>query len=654
MAAAVLFAGTLKSGFDPAAFDRSVTPQEDLYSYVNGAWLKQTAMPGDRVTYGAFTELSDKTEADLQAVIEDVIARPNRPRGSPLQQIADLYLSATNEARLEELGASPIEPELRRIDAAQSASDIAAEAGHLSSIGVGGPFAGTTGLDPMTAGRTIARISPGGTLLPDRDYYVRDDAPFRDVRVKYEAYLRRLFELTSREKPAEDARDVLAFETAIARLQWPDSPGADARVTLRQLPTDMPGFDWTAWAKPQGIDRAPAVIFAEAPFFREFAALVPQVPLPTLKAWLASRYITAAAPFLSRAFDTARFDFFGTVLTGQQRPRARNRRGVTMVSGYLGDAIGKLYVERHFSSAARQRVQAILANVVEAYRGALRESDWLSPVAKREALEKLSALSTGVGYPERWRDYRALVVKPDDLAGNWLRALTFEGQYRLSNPAGTAGGEWVMPPQTVNAYYSAAMNEITLPAAVLQPPVFDVDADDAVNYGAAGSLIGHEIGHAFDDRGRRFDGAGNVRDWWTPADAERFAERTAALVRQLNLYEPLPGIHVNGSLTAAETAADLGGLTIALRAYKLSLKGKPAPVLDGLTGEQRFFLGWARMWRAKDRDEYLRATLQTTAYLPGRLRAHASATNIDGFFDVFGVKPGNRLYRAPVDRVRIW
>ena len=325
-----------------------------------------------------------------------------------------------------------------------------------------------------------------------------------------------------------------------------------------------------------------------------------------------------------------------------------------MVNGYLGDALGKLYVEKHFPVQARNRVQKILANVIDAYRGALRESPWLSADARREALEKLSALSTGVGYPARWREYGALTIRADDLLGNWQRALKFDSQTRLTNVAGSAGGEWAMPPQTVNAYYSAAANEIVLPAAILQPPLFDLGADDAVNYGALGALIGHEIGHAFDDRGRRFDGSGAVRDWWTDADAAAYGERAAKLIAQMNAYEPLPGVRVNGVLAATESMGDLGGLEIAFRAYKLSLKGKRSPVVDGLSGEQRFFMGWAQIWRARERDEYVRSTLQTSVYLPAALRANAAVSNVDGFFEAFGVKPGNRLYRPPAERVRIW
>ena len=652
-------AQSLKSGLDVAGFDRSVLPQDDLYRYVNGGWLARTAIPGDRVSHGAFTEIADKTEQDLRAIIEEVTARANRPRGSAAQQIADLYTSVVDEARLEQLGASPIQPQLRRIDAIRSTRDLAAEAGYLSSIAAGGPFGGTIGLDPLNPGAPVARVTQGGTLLPDRDYYLKNEEPFAGVRAKYRRYLTRIFELAGRASPQEDAVAVLALETALARVQWTESESRNSaatytRFTLRQLAAEMPGFDWAAWAKPQGIDRSPAVILAQPSFFKAFAAMVPEVPLAAWQAWLVSRYVTAAAPYLSNAFNDARFDFFGAVVTGQALPRTRWKRGVSMVNGYLGDAIGKLYVEKHFSQDARLRVQKMLANVIEAYRSALRDATWMAPQTKHEALEKLSAISTGVGYPVRWRDYSGLTIRPDDLLGNWQRALKFESQTRLGNVAGTAGGEWPMTPQTVNASYSPATNEIILPAAILQPPLFDLSADEAVNYGAAGALMGHEIGHAFDDRGRRFDGAGTVRDWWTDVDARAYQERVGRLVAQMNTYEPLPGLRVNGELAWSESMGDLGGLAIAFRAYQLSLKGKRSPVIDGLTGEQRVFMGWAQIWRSKEREEFLRSTLQTSPYLPASLRANAAASNIDGFFEAFGVKPGNRLYRVPVERVRIW
>lgn len=648
-----------RSGFDVAEFDRTTPPQDDLYRHVNGSWLRRTEIPSDRVTYGVFAELAEKTERDLRVIVEAIAAKPQHPRGSAAQQIADLYRSTLDAEGVERLGAAPLAPELRRIEAAAATRDIAAEAGQLSAVAAGGPFAGTMGLDPLNPGAPVVRITQGGVLLPDRDYYLSSEASYVTIREEYVRYLSRIFRLVGRSTPDEDARAVLAFETALATIQWSQADSRDisktyVRFTLKQLMTEMPGFDWYAWARPQGIDRSPAVILAQPSFFKAFAALIPTVPLSTLKAWLVSRYVTAAAPYLSSSFDMARYDFFGVTLTGQKAPRERWKRGVSMVSVFLGDALGRFYVEKHFPPPTRARVQQLLANTITAFRDALRGAGWLSPQARREALEKLSALSTGVGYPSRWRDYRALTIKPDDLFGNWQRALAFENQYHLGNVAGTAGGEWPLPPQTVNAYYTPATNEIVLPAAIFQPPLFDVNADDAVNYGAAGALIGHELGHAFDDRGRRYDGVGAVRDWWTAGDADRFAERNARLIAQLNALEALPGLHVDGPLTGGETAADIGGLAVALQAYRASLKGATAPIIDGLTGEQRFFLAWARMWRSTERDEYIRSTVHVIPYLPAALRANIAASNVDGFFDAFNVQPSHRLYRPPAQRIRIW
>jgi len=631
-----------RSGLDPATFDRSVRPQDDLFRHVNGAWLKTTEIPPDRVSYGTHAELADRTDVDLKAVIDGVIAQRTRPNGSAAQQIADLYLSATDEARIERLGAAPLQPELARIDAIASATDLAAEAGRLSAIGAGGPFAGSTRADPDRPGTPIVHVVPGGTLLPDRSYYDSQDPAIAAVRAKYEAYLRLIFQLTSRDAPEDGARDVLALETTIARAQWDDSgSAAEERFTLRELDTKMPGFDWTAWGRAQGLDRTPAVMLARPAFFRTFAALGPRVPMRTWRNWLVARYVTAAAPFLSSAFDNARYDFFGATLTGQVAPRTRWKRGVSMVNAFLGDAAGRLYVERVFPSTARARARRLVASIMDAYREALRDAAWMRPPDRRAAQATLATMSAGVGYPDEWRDYTGFVVKPDDLFGNWQRGLVFENGERLrrvapsaSPRAGAASGAWFQPPQTVDAFYAPDANEIFVPAAILQPPIFDAEADDAVNYGAAGATIAHEITHAFVGSVDGFD--------------------AGPLMAQLGAYEPLPGLHVNGRTTAVESFADLGGLAVAFRAYEQSLKGRPSPVIDGLSGEQRFFMAWARMWRAKERPEYVRSMMETSGHLPATLRANFAAGNIDGFYEAFAVKPGDALFRPPASRVRVW
>lgn len=646
------------SGIDRASLDESVRPQDDLFSHVNARWSATTPMPPDRVSYGTFAELADKTEADLRVLIEEAAA--GRQGGASARQVGDLYASITDERRLETLGDAPIRPELTKIEAIAAPAQLAAEAGFLSSIAAGGPFGGTVSADARYPGARVAQISQGGTLLPDREYYLNADPASVAIRQQYVAYLAEIFRLVKRPDPDRDGRAVLAFETDLARAQWTqadsrDPVRTDNRFTLGQLRADMPGFDWRAWAMPQGLERARVVILLQPSFFKRFAELASATPLDTLKAWLASRYITAMAPYLSHAFDIARFEFFGRVLTGQELPRTRWKRGVSLVNGYLGDAVGRLYVGRHFPATSKRRVEAIVEHMREACRRAIDESDWMAPATKREARDKLSRLAIRVGYPDAWHGYRDLVVRRDDLFGNIQRAQQFQNAYRMRRIAGlTDPGEWLVTPQTVNAYYAPATNEIVLPASVLQPPLFDASADDAVNYGAIGAVLGHEMGHAFDEHGRTSDGDGRARDWWTPADAERFARRVAPLVAQFDSYVPLPGTHVNGTLTRGENIGDVSGLAIAYRAYTLSLGSSRPPVLDGFTGEQRFFLAWARAWRGKDREEYLRQILFSNQHAPWQYRANGPVSNFDPFYDAFGVKPGDRLYRPPAERVRIW
>lgn len=647
----------LESGLDLSALDRSVRPQDDLFRHVNGGWLDAAEIPPERVSYGTFVELEDQAELELRAIIEEAPARPHRRNGSARQQIVDLYASLLDEALAERLGASPLRAELKRIDAIRTAREFAAEAGYLSAIAAGGPFGGSVGTDARDPRRLVVQVTQGGTLLPDRDYYVKDDPRFLEIRRQYETYLATIFTLADRSDARPSARAVLTLEIELARAQSTEAAGRDApnRFSLAQLRKQMPGFDWQAWAKPQGIDRAPTIVLAQPSFFERFAALQETTPLETWKAWLAARYVTACAPFLSKAFADARFEFFGRVLSGQELPRTRWKRAVSLVSGYLGDALGRLYVERRFPSRAKALAEKLVANMIEAQRRAIRAVGWMSPATKREALDKLSRLTVRVGHPDQWRRYDGLVIKADDLLGNIQRAKQFENEVRMARLAQPAAHEeWPITPQTVNASYNPASNEIVLPAAILQPPLFDVDAEDAVNYGAIGAVIGHEIGHGFDPRGRRFDGRGAPRDWWQARDEQAFQKRARALVEQFGAMSPLDGLRVDGRLTLGENIGDLGGLEIAYQAYSISLAGRPAPVLDGFTGAQRFFMSWARTWRSKARDEYLRQWLLSIPHAPPKCRANGAVSNVAGFYEAFGVKPGDRLYREPDKRVTIW
>ena len=650
----------LRSGLDPAGFDRAVRPQDDLYRYVNGGWLARTEIPPERASYAAFIELADKVDTDILAIVEDLRATPDKRYGSAAQQVGDLYASLMDEARLERLGVAPIREALDRIDAIRTTRGFAIQAGYLQSIGTSGAFVGVVSADMTRRSRPALNLSQSGTLLTGRDYYLSDDPKFVEIRAAYEAYLTRIFTLTSRANPARDANAVIALETTLAKAQW--TP-ADARDPLRtnnvftidRLPFEMPGFDWIAWARMQGISPATTVVIAQPSFFARFAALVPVTPIETWKAWLAARHIANLAVYLSKPFSDAHFEFFGRVLLGQEAPRARWRRSVSLVNTYLGEAVGRLYVEQHFPPAARDRMRTLVDNLLDAYKKAIQEIDWMTPAARREALQKLAALSTKIGAPERWRDYRRLIIRADDLVGNIQRAQRFENDYRISwltQPAKRT--EWLVTPQTVNAYYQVAANEVVFPAAILQPPFFEADADDAVNYGAIGAVIGHEIGHAFDDRGRHFDSTGAIRDWWTAQDDREFGRRVQGLVDQYDRYSPLPGVRVNGTLTLGENIGDLAGLQVAYRAYTMSRGGKPAPVIDGLTGDQRFFMGWSQVWRSKEREGYLRQMTLTNPHPPSEYRANGPLSHIDAFYAAFDVKVGDRMYLEPEKRVRIW
>jgi putative endopeptidase len=648
------------SGLDPGSFDRSVRPQDDLYRHVNGGWLERTRLPPERASYAAFTELADNVDADLLAIVEELRRTPNRPVGSVAQQVGDLYASLMDEARLERLGAMPIREVLNRIAGIRTTRDFAAVCGYLQTIGTSGAFVGVVSADIGRRSRPALNLAQGGTMLPDRDYYLSDDSKFVEIRAAYETYLTRIFTLTARADPARDARAVVALETALARVQWPAVEGRDPlrtnnAFTIEDLAARMPGFDWFAWARPQGISRTTTVVIAQPDFVVVFATLVPATPLETWKAWLAARHITNAAPFLNKAFADARFDFFGRLLVGQEAPRTRWRRGVSLVNTYLGEAIGRLYVERHFPATARSRMQSLVGNLLDAYRTSIAGIDWMTDATKRQALDKLSRLSMKIGAPARWRDYRRLIIRADDLIGNIQRAQRFENNYRLTwltQPSNRT--QWLVTPQTINAYYHPAINEVVFPAAILQPPFFEPTADDAVNYGAIGAVIGHEIGHAFDDRGRRFDSAGTIRDWWTPGDDQEFRRRVQGLVDHYNRYSALPGVRVNGSLTLGENIGDLAGLQVAYRAYSMSRGGKPAPVIDGLTGDQRFFMGWARVWRSKDREAYLRQMVLTSPHPPNEFRANGPLGHIDAFYEAFDVRPGDKLYVEPARRAKIW
>ena len=612
-----------------------VRPQDDLHAFANAEWLATNPLSPERVTANASSALVDQVEQDLRVLIEGLAADDAAMRRADVRQAVNLYMSMMNQAEVERRGLSPLHADLARIDDIKTTREFAAVAGYLSSIAGGGPFEAIVSVDAGSLSVPIVRLLQGGTMLPDRSYYLSDDPSLVSIRREYERYLATIFRVAARAAPEEDAAAVLALETQLARVQSPPDAlgvaGKEVAVPFLWLGKSFPGFDWHAWAEPQGVHRAPQVVFAQPSFFVAFAAMVPKVPLATWRAWLAARYLTAMSPFVTSKLADARFEFFGRVVTGQEAPRPPWKRAVSLVSQYLGDWIGRRYVERHFPAESRDRVTAIAREVVAAYRDAVREAPWMSPGARSSALRQLSTIELKVGYPDRWRHYNGLEFRADDLMGNIMRARTFENRSRmerLQEPRDL--GQWLATPQTVNAYYSPVQHDVVVPAGILQPPYFDPREDEAVNYGSVGAVIGHEVSHAL--------------------DLSDFKAGMSALALQANAHEPLPGLRMNVLLTQRETLADLSGVSIAHRAYRRSLRGKPAPE----DGDKRFFLAWARIWRVQSRPEYVRSQIGISRYPPWEFRANGMVQHLDAFHAAFGVKPGDGLYREPAARVKVW
>ncbi|MGH3917374.1 MAG: M13 family metallopeptidase [Pseudonocardiaceae bacterium] len=648
----------LGSGLLLDGYDRGVRAQDDLFQFANGEWLRNTEMPADRSGYGAFDILAEKSEMDLRAIIDDSVARQGPP-GSADQQIGDYYTSFMDTARIEQLGATPLAAPLARVDALTGPADVVRYFGESAAI-FSSPIALTVGQDAKNASAYLPVVEQSGLTLPDRDYYLSADPEFTTIREKFRAYTVRILELAGVPEPDVAAGRILAMENRLAQAQWTNAQRRDVMATYNKYTVtgalaETPGLDWAAYFAAAGMQTPPHLLISEPSFFTTLGTAVTEVPLDEWKAYLKFRIINDFAPLLSDQFVTAHFDFHGRALGGQQDIRPRWKRAVRATGGAMGDLLGERYVARHFPPDAEQRTDELVSKLIDAFRTSIDGLDWMSEETKAEARDKLSKLAVKVGYPNKWRDYSALVVEPDDLVGNALRSARLEYQRQLDKLGKPVDrDEWFLTPQTVNAYYNPLLNEIVFPAAILQPPFFDAHADDAVNYGAIGAVIGHEISHAFDDQGRKFDGTGNLRDWWTEEDAERFTQRTAALTTQYAVYEPLPGQFVNGELTLGENIADLSGVTVALRSYRLSLGDRPAPVLDGFTGEQRFFLGWAQVWRAKVRDEKLRSRLLDDPHSPVEFRTNGVVSNLPEYYAAFDVKETDKLFRPIDQRVRIW
>jgi putative endopeptidase len=567
-----------------------------------------------------------------------------------------------DEAKLEQLGITPLNGELNKIAALKDKAELPALLAHLGMIGVNIPFDYGIHQDNKDSTKYVADIGQGGLGMPDRDYYLKgDDAKLLETKAKYQQHVEKTLTLAGDKNAAANAKAIVDFETEIARVQWTkvelrDPIKAYNKFDLADLAKAAPGYDWNSWLQASGIaSRTTYVIVGQPSYLKSVVELANRTPLDTWKAYLAMHLIDSYANDLSKAFVDERFDFYGKTLSGQPEQEPRWKRGVGAVERAQGEALGKLYVAQYFPPARKARMEALVQNLLTAYKESIDRLDWMSPATRQEAQAKLAKFTPKIGYPNKWRDYSRLSVVRGDLVGNVMRARVFESERQLNKLGHPIDrDEWGMTPQTINAYYNPEMNEIVFPAAILQPPFFDAKADDAANYGAIGAVIGHEISHGFDDQGAQYDGDGNLRDWWTAADHKNFEAKTKMLVAQYNAFEPVAGYHVNGDLTLGENIADNSGLAIAYKAYHISLKGKPAPTIGGFTGDQRLYMGWAQAWRAKMREAQRIVLIKSDPHSPEEFRANGTLRNQPAFYEAFKVKPGDKMYLAPQDRVIIW
>ena len=664
----------IRSGIDLSYVDADFRPQDDLFGHVNGRWLAEYDIPADRATDGAFRYLFDRAEEQVRDLITEA-SQTSSLKGTvataddDAQRIGDLYASFLDEEAVECRGVQPLLDELATIDNAADASALAAALGALQRTGVGGGVGMYVDTDSKDSTRYLVHFTQSGIGLPDESYF-RDEQHAR-VLAAYPGHIAKMFSLVFGGDPehpddhTETAARIVALETKLAAAHWDVVKRRDADLTYNlrtfaELQADGVGFDWVGWLTALGStpDAVAELVVRQPDYLTAFAALWASEDLEDWKRWARWRLIRARASWLTDDLVAADFDFYGRLLTGAEQIRDRWKRAVSLVESLMGDAVGKLYVQRHFPPDAKTRIDTLVDNLQEAYRISISELDWMTPQTRERALTKLNKFTAKVGYPNKWRDYSRLVIDRADLYGNYQRGYAVNHDREVAKLGGPVDrDEWFMTPQTVNAYYNPGMNEIVFPAAILQPPFFDAQADDAANYGGIGAVIGHEIGHGFDDQGAKYDGDGNLVDWWTDDDRTEFAARTKALIEQYEVYTPRGldgGHHVNGAFTVGENIGDLGGLSIALLAYQLSLNGEPAPVIDGLTGVQRVFYGWAQVWRTKSREAEAIRRLAVDPHSPPEFRCNGVIRNVDAFYDAFDVAEDDALFLEPQHRVRIW
>ena len=645
------------SGIQTADMDKTTRPQDDLFQYANGTWLRDVPIPPDRASYGVDSMMTEQSLLQQR----DLIEAAQTSADPEARKVSDLYSSYMNEARAERLGTRPLQAELQFAAAIRRASDIGPLMGRLDRIGIASPLATSVRPDSKHSAQYAFWITQSGLGLPDRDYYLSDEPRLVGFRTKYREHVEKMLHLLGAAAPGKEADTILALETALAKLQWTRVANRDAQKTynpktLAQLAKEAPAIDWNGYFTEAGLTSAlPTLVVRQPDYLQGLSSLIQSTPISTWTAYFRYRVLSSRAPFLTRAFVEEDFAFNQGVLQGTQQAPDRWKRGTQLVDRLLGEASGKLYVEKYFPPATKARIDELVRNLLKAYAASIDQLPWMSAATKVEAQAKLRKINVKIGYPEHWRDYSALKILPDDLLGNVRRAQEFERNRKLTQLGGPVDrAEWNMTAPTVNAYYNPSVNEIVFPAGILQRPAFDPAADDAFNYGSAGATIGHEISHGFDDQGSQYDSDGNLRDWWTPEDHAKFKAKTELLVKEYDAFEPVPGFHVNGALTLGENIADIAGIEIAYKAYLASLNGRTPPVIDGMTADQRFYIGFAQSWLSKRRDESTIAQVKSDPHSPAKYRTNGVVVHMPSFYSAFSVVPGNKMYLAPEQRITLW
>lgn len=648
----------LVSGIDIANFDTSVRPQDDLFRAINGKWLTEFELPADKSNYGSFTKLIEQSRTDVKAIIEEA-SKGDAPKGSDAQKVGDLYKSFMNQELLNEIGVKPLQPEFARIDAIQNTSDLSEYIAYAQMMSRA-PFNVYVYIDDKQPDTHITHMNQSGLGLPSRDSYLKDDEKTKDIQAKYLLHIAKMMELSGVENGDKVASTVMSIETELATKQWTKERRRDPvagynKRSSSEMEAMMPNLDWARWKKTAMLEAMTDVIVAQPDFLEAVNEMLVSVPLDDWKSYFKWHMVSGAAGYMNAELDQENFKFYRGVLSGVKEQEPRWKRGVSTLNGVLGEVIGKLYVAKHFTPEAKSEMTTLVENLRVAYGEGIKGLDWMGEETKVQALDKLAKFTPKIGYPEKWKDYSELEISADDLVGNMKRATMVEekrNRSKLGQPIDKT--EWFMNPQTVNAYYNPVANEIVFPAAILQPPFFNLEADVAVNYGAIGAVIGHEMGHGFDDSGSQYNGDGKLSNWWTENDRKEFEARAGKLVEQYNGFKVLGDVSVNGEFTQGENIGDLSGLTIAYKAYQSTKEGKEAPVIDGLTGDQRVFAGWAQIWARKYRDEELRRRIDTDPHSPSEFRANGTVSNMPEFYEAFDVKPEDKMYVKPEDRVKIW